>query len=131
MKFVLRLLLIAGLAYPAGYYLPWWTVAIVAFGVGLLLSEQRRRRVFTRKQPPPPRSFLAGFLGMGLLWGGLALLAHQQNGGLLTSRMLPILLPNLEDPRPALLLGVVALMGGLIGGMAALTGNLLGEALKS
>ena len=131
MKFVLRILLIAALSYPAGYYLPWWTVAIVAFGVGLLMSERRRRRVFTRKQAPPPRSFLAGFLAMGLLWGGLALYAHLQNEGLLTSRMLPILFAGQENPSPALLMGLVGLMGGLIGGMGALTGNLLGEAIKN
>ncbi|RMG61197.1 MAG: hypothetical protein D6722_19965 [Bacteroidetes bacterium] len=131
MRFVLRILLIAALAYAAGLYLPWWSVAIAAFLVGLLLSERRKRRVFTRKQAPPPRSFLAGFLAMALLWGGLALYAHLQNEGVLTSRMLPILMPGQDNPSPALLIGGVGLIGGLLGGMSALTGNLLGEAIKN
>lgn len=57
MKFFLQLILIFGLGYAAQTMLPWWSLVITAVVLGLIFYYQRGGL-----------AFLAGFLGMGLLW---------------------------------------------------------------
>jgi hypothetical protein len=61
MRFLLATLLTAALAYIAGMFLPWWSIAIIAFLVSLLISQHIGL------------GFLSGFLGIFVLWGLLAL----------------------------------------------------------
>lgn len=130
MKFLLRFILIAALAYLAQSFLPWWSAAVVAFAVGLLLSDSRKRRVFARKSPPA-RAFLAGFLALFLLWGGMAFFLDLQNDSLLSSKIAQLfsIEQGLLSSSHTLVL-VSALIGGAVGGFSAMTGNLLGEAIK-
>ncbi|GAB4411080.1 MAG: hypothetical protein OHK0039_15930 [Bacteroidia bacterium] len=102
----------------------------VAFVVGWMLSERRRKRAFG-KQPAPPRSFLAGFLALFLLWGGLAFRLNAANASLLAGKMGAMFLPELPISAPLALILLTASIGGLLGGFATLSGNLLGEAIKS
>ena len=60
MKFLAALILTALLSFIAGLYLPWWGIVIAAFVVGLLVIQKAGL------------SFLAGFFGILLLWGGLS-----------------------------------------------------------
>jgi hypothetical protein len=130
MKFILRFLLILVLAYPAAMFLPWWSVAIVAFLVGLLFSEKQRRRVFGKPQAPP-RAFLAGFLALLLFWGGMAFYLNFQNEGLLAEKVSQLITANPPLSGPYFLIAITALIGGLVGGLSAMTGNLLGEAIRN
>ena len=129
MRFFLRYFLILILSYPLGFLVPWWGTALVAFVVGAILSERRKRRVFAKKQPPA-RSFLAGFLAIFLLWGGIAYYYNLQNANFLAEKVSQLFTQSPPIPGPYLLILLTALIGGILGGLSALTGNFFGEALK-
>jgi hypothetical protein len=109
MKFLLGILLTAGLCFGAQSFLPWWSMALAAFIVGLLLGAKWLA------------SFGFGFLGVGLLWGIYAYTLDAANGSLL-SRQMGELFKGL-DANAVLL--ATALVGGLVGGFAALSGSTL------
>ena len=87
--------------------LPWWSLAVVAFGVGLGLA------------PSGGAAFGAGFGGAGLSWLLPAAWLAVQNQGLLAHRVAQLL--PLGGSAPALV-GVAGLVAGLAGGLAALAG---------
>lgn len=137
MKILLRFLLIAGLSYLGLQYFSWWIIAVVAFLVGLILSEKKPRRLFD-KRVPPTLSFLMGFLAIVLVWGGMAYWIDQQNASLLSQKIFDLLFGSIMSPEsqsnvsaPWAMIGLTAIVGGLLGGFSALTGNLLGEAIKN
>jgi hypothetical protein len=109
-KFLVTTLLIILLCFVCGLYLPWWTIAPVAFLVSLLIPQT------------PLWSFLAGFTALLLLWGGLALAADLANGSILSAKVAGIL--PLGGSSYALIV-VTALVGALIGGGGALTAAFL------
>ncbi len=134
MSFAFRLFLIAGITWLVGWQLPQypvWPVVLGAFLVGLLLSRGHRRSLFIRRKPQKAFAFWAGLLGVGVVWGLLTWRIHVANEGLLTEKMLALLTQGQPDWPGAVLVAATALMGGLLGGLAAMTGNLLGEAIKT
>ena len=108
MKFALTTLLIFLLSFIAGLYLPWWSIAIVAFLAALLV------------QPRIGFGFLAGFLGIFLLWASIAFWIDVNNESIL-SRKVALLFPL--GGSSILLIVVTALVGGLVGGFAAMAGS--------
>ena len=109
MKFLFQTIAIFGVAYFMELLAPWYSIAIVAFIFGYLLRSNA--------------SFLAGFLAIALLW-------------LFKMWMIDMDAPeslNLADAvskifplkSKSLLFLVTALIGGLVGGFAAMTGALL------
>ena len=108
MKFIISLLAIALLSFVAGLYFPWWSIAGVAFGVALSMPQR------------PWKNFVAGFLGVFLLWIGLTWWIDRANGGILSAKM-AIILP--VGGQVLYLHLLTALVGGLIGGLAALSGG--------
>ena len=110
MRFILSVLLIALLSFIAGLALPWWSIAIVAFLVPLLITQSLGL------------SFLAGFTGIFLLWGGLALWIDTQNESLLSQKIAQLFPLGGSS---ILLILVTALVGALVGGFAAMTGSAL------
>ena len=54
-KYIVSILLTALLSFVCGLYLPWWSIAVAAFAVSLLIRQR------------PLASFLSGFLGVFLL----------------------------------------------------------------
>lgn len=105
-KFFAATVLIALLSFICGLFLPWWTIAVAAFLVSVLIP-----------QTPWP-TFLSGFLALFLLWGGMALGIDLANESILSSRVAAIL--PLGGSSYALIV-VTALVGGLVGGGGALT----------
>ena len=75
MKFFVAVLLTAILAFLGGIYLPWWSLVIAAFIAGVLIHQSAIR------------AYLAGFLGVFLLWAGLAWWADSANESLLSARI--------------------------------------------
>lgn len=132
MRLLLRFLLIFLLSWLAQSFLPFWSAAIVAFVVGLLLSQKRKRRLYG-KDTPPARAFLVGFLALFLLWGVKAFLLDHENGSLLSLDIFTLIFQSEEAlPYPSyFMVGLSALFGGLMGGFSAMTGNLLGEAIQA
>lgn len=109
MKFIAQLVLIAGLGYVAEQFFPWWIVAVCAFGVNVVLPTRG------------VNAFLSGFLGVGLLWLVSAAIIDQRTDSLLTEKVAGIMLLN----NAFWLVALAGLIGGVVGGMAALTGSLL------
>ncbi|MFY0255826.1 hypothetical protein ACDQ55_17935 [Chitinophaga sp. 30R24] len=106
MKSFAHFLLILIVAYVVGMVMPWWSVAVVAFLVTLLLPLA------------PGKSFFSGFIGVFVLWLILAFYMDVRNDHLLANRMSQMILQIKSAP----LIGVVsAFLGGLVAGFAALT----------
>ena len=110
----LLLLLVFLLASLAQVVLPWWSLALVAFAVGLALAPTGRA------------GFWAGFGGAGLSWLLPAAWLAYQNEGLLAHRMAQ-LLPL--GGSATILVVVAGLIAGLVGGLAGLAGAWLRAAL--
>lgn len=103
-------LIILILSFIASYFLPWWIVALIAFLAALFLGKTSRQ------------SFWSGFGGVFILWVILALIKSIPNDNMLASRVIQLF------PLPhnwILLLLISALIGGLVGGMSALSGILV------
>ena len=105
MKFLIQLLATSAVCFLLQYFLPWWTMALGAFAISYVVGNNGYL------------SFLAGFLGAGLLWLGMALFIDIATHSILTQKVNQLL------PVNAFLMTV--LIGGLVGGFAALTGSLL------
>ncbi|HEX8504193.1 MAG TPA: hypothetical protein VF630_02410 [Hymenobacter sp.] len=111
----LLLLLIFVLASAVQLDLPWWSLAAVAFVIGLVMA------------PSAKAAFWAGFGGAALSWLVPAAWQSYQNGGLLAHRMAQ-LLPL--GGSPVVLVMVTGVIAGLVGGLAALAGTWLRQALS-
>lgn len=109
-KFFVTTVLIGLLSFIGGLFLPWWTIAVVAFVVSALIPQR------------PLWAFFAGFLALFLLWGGMALTIDLANASILSTRVAGIL--PLHDSSVALIV-VTALVGALVGGGGALTASYL------
>ncbi|HUQ96949.1 MAG TPA: hypothetical protein VM010_04735 [Chitinophagaceae bacterium] len=107
MKFLLTTLLIIFLAFIAGLYLPWWSIAIVAFAATLLM------------QPKIGLGFLAGFVGIFLLWAAIAFWIDTTNNSLLSHKIAQVIPLGGST---LILIMITALVGGLVGGFAAMAG---------
>ena len=112
MKFLLQILFIIVLGYILELFFPWWTIAIAAFVGGIVFNTRA--------------NFAAGFLAIALLWTLKALLIEYSAAAPLTDRVAMIF--SLSKP---LLFIVVAVIGGLVGGFAAMTGSALHKKKKS
>ena len=110
MRFILSVLLIALLSYIAGLYLPWWSIALVAFAVSLLITQSLGA------------AFLSGFTGIFLLWALLAVWIDSKNESLLSHKIAQLFPLGGSS---ILLIIVTALVGGLVGGLAAMSGAAL------
>ena len=110
MKFIVAILLTALLAFISGFYLPWWSVAIAAFVIALILAQR------------PLGAFLSGFIGVFLLWVAIAAWISVSNDGILAERMSSVLPLG---GNTILLLLATGLIGGLVSGLGALTASFL------
>lgn len=107
MRFLLATLLTALLSFIAGLYLPWWSIAIIAFLVALFMGQFIGR------------SFLSGFLGIFLLWFIVALWIDIKNEHILSQKIAQLF--SLGNSSVLLIL-ITALLGALVGGFAAMSG---------
>ncbi|MBD3628789.1 hypothetical protein [Cyclobacterium sp.] len=111
MKFFFHLVINALLAYILGPYIPYWMLMIIIALVAIWVKG------------PAFLAFFAGALGVALVWLIMPLLIWSVSGSALPGRFAQIL----DISNSSLLVGITALMGFLIGGSSALTGNLLGK----
>jgi hypothetical protein len=110
MKFLTATILTAILAFISGLFLPWWAIAITSLLVAVLVHQKGWK------------AFLAGFLGLFLLWAGLAWWIDMKNNGVLSKKVAAVL--PLGGSGIALIL-VTGLIGGLVAGFAAMSGSYL------
>ncbi len=132
MRFILKTLLIAAAAYGLLLFLPFWSAALAAFVIAAAMSRRRRKKLYG-KSPAKPWAFWSGFVGVALVWGIHAWVLDSANASLLSGKIAQMLTSKASVPGfgPAMMLLLTTLIGGLIGGMGALTGNLLGEAVRN
>lgn len=110
MKFLVALILTALLAFVAGLWLGWWSIAIAAFLIAVLVHQKAGK------------AFLSGFMGGFLLWGILALLRDIPNESLLSKKIAEILPLG---GNAMLLIIVTAFVGALVAGFGAMSGSYL------
>jgi hypothetical protein len=92
-------------------FLPWWTLTLAAALVAMLHKSGNRRD-----------AFWAGFWGVALLWLGYVLLIEVQSRAILSPKLAALL--HLPAYPPSAWI-VTALLGGITGGLGALTGYYL------
>ena len=114
MKFLASFVLIALFSLAAGIYLPWWSIAIVAFVVALIIYQR------------PLPSFIAGFAAVSVLWSILSFGISSNNDHILAHKMSQVIL---KGDHPFLLVLITALIGALVAGFAALSGSFLRRAV--
>jgi hypothetical protein len=105
MKFFIQIIATIIVCFLLQTFLPWWTLAIGAFGVAFAVGNKAGF------------SFVAGFVGVGILWLGMAFYIDQTTHSILTEKVNKLL--------PLNSFVLTTLIGGLVGGFAALTGAFL------
>jgi hypothetical protein len=110
MKFIISVILTALLSFAACLYLPWWSIAIVSFGVAFLIPQN------------PWKAFSSAFFALFLLWGCLSFWISYNNQHLLAHKI-SLLILQLDEPY--LLILITALIGALVSGLSALSGSFL------
>lgn len=112
MKIISAIVLTGFLAFVLGVYssLPWYSFAFSSLVVSVGIHQK------------PGKAFLSGFAGLFLLWAGMAFMKDAANDHLLAAKVAQIL--PLGGSYIVLIL-VTGIVGGLVSGMAALTGSYL------
>lgn len=98
-------------AFLLNLFLPWWSIAIPGLIFGYGFHKKARA------------SFGWGFLALFLLWGGQSLYIHIANDGILSTRIAEML----SVGSPILVILMTATIGGLVSGIATLTGSLANQ----
>lgn len=96
-------------------FFPWWTIAVVGFGVGFWLNDT------------VGRSFFYGFLATFLVWSIYAAYQSSENGGLITNTISGMLGGTFSGGQ---LIFVTGTLGGLVTGLAAVSGTLFRSLFK-
>lgn len=105
-------LIIFILSLLAGFILPWWMIAIIAFFAAFFMGKT------------PGKSFGAGFLAIATAWIILMLIKSIPNENVLANRVSALF----HLPGWIWIVLVTAIIGGLVGGFAAMSGFLFKEA---
>lgn len=114
MKSLLFIISILIIGFIGQQFLPWWSIALIAGILSFIFSL----RVGI--------SFWVGFLAVALLWGGYAGYLSVLNEGILATRMGKVF----GGMNGTLLIIVTGVLGGIFGGLGALTGSLGRQLLK-
>jgi hypothetical protein len=107
----MKWIIVSIIALVLQQFLPWWSIAIAGFVLGFLIDQS------------PRSAFIHGFIGISLFWGGIILYIYLTNEGILASR-LALMMGLPYNWLPGI---ITALMGGIIGGLASLSGRYLRE----
>jgi hypothetical protein len=107
MKFIVQFIAILFFSHLMDLFLPWYSTAIAAFVVGYFLKSRL--------------TFLAGFLAIATLWTFNAWLIDSSSTSDLATRVSHIF----HLSHVVLLYILMATIGGIVGGFAAMTGALL------
>ena len=115
MKFFVSSIMIALLSFASCLYMPWWSVAIMAFLVNILIFQK------------PSLAFLSGFIALFVLWTIMTLYISSKNEDVLAHKMSLIIL---KTDSPFSLVLFTGIIGALVAGFAALAGSHLRKATR-
>lgn len=107
MKFIIQTFVIALMGFVLELFLPWYCIALAAFAMGYVLRSKA--------------NFMAGFLGIGLLWLLKAWIMDASSTTELADKVAHIF----PLGHKGFLFLLTSILGGLVGGFASLTGSLL------
>ncbi|MEI8110832.1 MAG: hypothetical protein WCH59_07540 [Chitinophagia bacterium] len=118
MKFLVVTFLTAYLGYAIGVYtqMPWWSFALSSALIALCVQQSKIS------------TFVSGFLGIFLLWVLLAFIRDVSNDHILSQRVVSILGIGSSS---TLLILITGFLGGLVSGLAAITGYHLRSSAKA
>jgi hypothetical protein len=108
MKFFISFILTILLSFALCLFLPWWSIAIAAFIVAVLIPQK------------PGKAFITAFSSLLLLWGGLSFWMSNNNEHMLAHKVSQLIL---KMDNPILLILATAFIGALVAGFAALAGS--------
>jgi len=115
MNLSVKIIMILFFGWVSSMFLPWWSIALVCFIVVFINGGS----LF--------QNFLAGFLGIFILWILHAFIIDFQNQSILSKQIAELFtLPNTLS-----LLLVTSLVGGIVGGISSISGSLLRDVLFS
>lgn len=109
MKTVVQIALTAIVAYVLQLFLPWWVIILAAILVAAVLKNTAWV------------SFIAGFVGIALLWGVLSYYSDHSNASIMSERVSAVF--SLSSG--TMLIFVSTIIGGVCGGLGSLTGTFL------
>jgi|SRR5690606_38880166 hypothetical protein len=112
MKFTVQLIAIVIMGWLLEMFLPWWSIAIAGFIGGFAFRSKS--------------NFTAGFLAIALLWFVHAFIIDLQASAPLSEKIATLLMVKSKF----VLFLITAVIGGLVGGFATLTGALLKSGRK-
>lgn len=107
MKFLIKTILIALVAYFILPYSPWWIIPVLTFIICALIKSDW----FT--------SFISGFIAIGALWFYKAWSIDKATDSILTTKIASLF--TLSEP--IMLILVTALAGAIAAGFGGLTGH--------
>ena len=106
MKIILVAVITGVVAFFAESFGPWWFGILSAFFISAI------------GQIEPWKAFIAGFLGLGIMWAISAGFINHHNEGILSARIGELL----GGISGTTLLLVTSLTGGILGGLASISG---------
>lgn len=107
MRFTIQILFILVLAAILELFLPWWSIALAAFAGGLALKSNF--------------NFVAGFIAIAVLWLAKIMIVEFSAAAPLAEKVAHIF----TLPGKTSLIIVTCIIGGVVGGLGAVTGALL------
>ncbi|MCA6073440.1 hypothetical protein [Fulvivirga sedimenti] len=105
MRNILKVLLIAALAWGLSFILPFWGAALAGFIGSMVIRTSN------------VASFFTGFIAIFLLWGITAFLIDLETQSIMTDRI-----SGIFSLSPPFLILITALIGGITGGLGSLVG---------
>lgn len=108
MKTVVFTFLMALLCFVSCLYLPWWSIAVVAFVLAVVFEQNALV------------SFSCAFGAVFLLWFGISFYLSVNNEHILANRVAMLII---KKESPWLLMLLTACLGGVVAGLAAITGS--------
>ena len=110
MKLISAIITVIILSAILENFLPWWTIAPVSFIVAYLFKLKWHN------------AFLAGFLGLFLLWAGMAFFIDHSNEHILSDKVSVLFFKSVKPFAVVIMSGVI---GGLVAGFGGLAGSFL------
>jgi hypothetical protein len=107
MRFIAQFIVIVIISHLLGLFTPWFSCAVAAFFAGYFVKSRQ--------------NFLAGFMAVAILWTFNALIADLSSSSTLPLRVAQLFGTN----SVSVVYFCTALVGGLVGGFAAMSGAML------
>jgi len=111
MKLIIKIILIGVITYFISPFTVWWVCMLVSFAVSFALPSSELS------------AFIAGLLGVGMVWMGYAWTLDLENASSFSLKIADLM--GLKDP--FMLVLATGIAGGVAGGFSSITGKTFRE----